>query len=333
MTLISEHEIIFYRSQKIVLLRITNSSGAYVEVTNYGAAITAIVVPDKYGNLGNIALHYDTLTDYFSDSFYMGCTVGRYANRISDARFSLDGEIYNLDKNDGQNSNHGGFSGFNKQVFDYKTDEGKIIFTLESPDGDGGFPGNLRINVIYSFSENNKLKIEYETCSEKKTAINITNHTYFNLAANGKDILDHHLLINAGKYLEMNDAFLPTGNILPARNTAYDFCEYQTISQMMLLKNDSLKGYNVFFIKDIDYEKPLASLWNKNSGRIVDVYTTMSGVQIYTGDFLSEPFNPFGGICLEAQYYPDGVNHQDFEACILSPDQVKRDVIEYMFSV
>lgn len=331
MITITKQETSFHQSQDVVFLRITNSEGAYIEITNYGATITAIVIPDRHGRLDNVVLHYNRLTDYYNDPFYMGSTVGRYANRISNAEFTLDEKTCCLDINDGRNCIHGGFSGFSKKVFEYKINKNNVLFTLISPDGDGGFPGELKLDVIYSFSDKNELVVVYNVCASKRTVVNLTNHTYFNLAANNKDILDHHLRVKAGQYLESNNEFLPTGNILPVKNTAFDFNEYQLINKMISLKNDFLKGYNTYFINENDNLKTLATLWNKSSGRIVDVYTSMPGVLIYTGDYLAEPFSPFRGICLEAQYYPDGINNPHFKSSILSPYQEKTEIIGYRF--
>lgn len=320
------------QGEEIVLLRITNSVGSYVEITNIGASIVRIVVPDKNGKLDNITLCYDEIEEYLSDTFYLGATVGRYANRISRATFTLDDNIYHLDKNDGENSNHGGFSGFNKKIFDYQIHSDAVTFFLRSKDGEGGFPGNLQFSVTYTFSEDNELLIEYSALSDKATPVNFTNHTYFNLSSLKNTIWKHELKVNADYHLEMNDTFLPTGKILPVIDSAFDFREYTPIENNAKSKKDNLKGYNAFFIK-LNEHTPLASLKDNLSGRIVDLYTSMSGVQIYTGDFLSEPFIPFGGICLEAQYHPDGVNHKNFETSILSPNIEKKDFIKFHFKI
>jgi len=329
---ISKSDTIIHNGKEISLFRLNNSTEAYVEVMNYGASVVSIVVPDKNGKLENVVLRYDNIEDYLSDEFYLGSTVGRYANRILKARFMLNGQMYQVDKNDGENSNHGGFNGFNKVIFDYQIEENKIIFSTESVDGEGGFPGNLKLSVTYSFSESNELEIEYSAISDKSTPVNFTNHSYFNLGA-AEDILNHELLISAEAHLEMDDKFLPTGKILSVVDSAFDFREYKVIQKMMRLKKDNLEGYNAFFVKNdgINGNNPLASVRDTTSGRMVDVYTTMPGVQLYTAEFLSGKFIPFEGLCLEAQYHPDGVNHPDFVSNILIPAKEQTDTIKLHF--
>lgn len=318
--------------QEIALFRISNSSGAYIELTNIGAGIVSAVVPDKKGVLSNVVLRYDKLKDYLSDTFYMGGTIGRVSNRISNACFSMDGIAYHLDKNDGENSNHGGYNGLNGKVFNYQIGNESVTFHTESPDGESGFPGNLKLWVIYSFSDNNDLRIEYRTLSDKKTPVNLTNHTYFNLSGKKNTILGNQLRINAEKYLETDDSFLPTGQILNIRNSAFDFSDYKTIREMLLLKKDNLEGYNAYFVRQ-QKKDALASVIAPISGRILDVYSTMPGVLFYTGDFLSGQFLPFQGLCLEAQYYPDAMNHPDFVSNILEHGEEKNDIIVYSFRV
>jgi len=314
----------------IQIFRIQNKSGAYIEVSNYGATLVSVVTPDKSGELENIILSYNNPEDYYSDKYYLGSTIGRFANRISNARFELDGKMFFLDENDGKNSNHGGFNGFNSKVFGYQINDHSIEFSYFSKDGEGGFPGNLQIYVTYSFSEDNVVTIEYRAISDKLTIFNPTNHAYFNLSGKGKNILDHELKVYADKYLESDEQFLPTGRILDMSDSPYDFREYNTFSELMPLKNEIIKGYNTYFIANsTDACKLLASLKEKRSGRQVDIYSTMPGIQVYTGDYLSDPFIPFAGVALEAQFYPDTLNHSDFPSCVLYPDKEIRHIIKY----
>lgn len=329
---ISIQESLSFEGNDVVLLRIINSQGAYVELTNLGASVVSVVVPDKDGAMANVALRYDSLSDYFADPFYLGATIGRYANRISNATFTLDGNTYNLDRNDGRNSNHGGNNGFNKKIFDYSIDSQSVVFYIESPDGEGGFPGHLKLWVTYSFTENNELRIAYRSSSDKRTPVNFTNHTYFNLSATNGNALNHELLVNAEYNLGMDNAFLPTGKRLSVASTAFDFRDYRVIEQMMPFKNDNLRGYNAFFIGMSDCkDKPVASLRDPYSGRRLDVYNTMAGLQFYTGDFLSDKFIPYQGVCLEAHYHPDGVNHSGFDVCLLNPGEERADEIRFCF--
>lgn len=327
---IVKRKSVFIRKQEIALFRISNVSGAYIELTNIGASIVSIVVPDKKGVLSNVVLRYDNLEDYLTGNFYLGNTVGRVSNRISNARFTMDAIVYNMDKNDGENSNHGGYNGLNKKIFSYHINNESVVFYIESPDGEGGFPGNLKLRITYSFSENNELQIEYSAVSDKRTPASFTNHTYFNLSANKDNILNHQLRVNAQKYLEADAEFLPTGRISGIEGTAFDFGDYKIIQKMALLKEDNLDGYNVYFIKQ-DNKKALGSVKDTISGRVLDVCSTMPGVLFYTGDFLSGQFLPFQGLCLEAQYYPDAMNHTDFTRNILEPGKEKKDTIIYSF--
>lgn len=330
---ITEQEVSIYKEKPIVLFRLTNPSNAYVEILNYGATVVSVVVPDKDEKLDNIVLYYDNTDEYYSDIFYLGATIGRVANRISDAKFTLDGCTYHLDKNDGANSNHGGNNGFNHKIFDYQIKENSILLSTKSDDGEGGFPGNLEFSVEYMFSDKNELHIQYTACSDKATPINFTNHSYFNLSGKGDTILSDRLKVNTQEYLESDNHFLPTGKICSVENTAFDFRNYKEIARILPLKNDNLKGYNAFFVKDISHNlnEPLASLLNTDSGRTVDLYTSMPGVLIYTGDFLSDKFRPFEGICLEAQYHPNAINQPHFKQNILEPNQTKTDTIIYRF--
>ena len=320
--------------KEVLLFRINGASGRYAEITNYGATLTAFVVPDKTGDPKNIILSYENIEEYFTDNSYIGSTVGRYANRISNARFSLGGKTYFLDKNDGNNSNHGGFSGFNSKIFDYKTCGNKLVLSYESPDGEGGFPGNLSCSVTYSFTDDNGLQIEYRAVSDKETIFNPTNHAYFNLSGSlyenrsgspspdlPPDILNHELKVFADSYLETNNDFIPTGKILPVKDSAFDFSDYKAISDLMPLKNEVLKGYNTYFISNSGEQlKHLASLREPKSEIVIKIFSTMPGVQVYTGDYLSGKHQPFSGICLEAQFYPDAPNHPGFKNCILKPN-------------
>ncbi len=333
---ITKKEVANLQGKKVFVFRFSNNSEAYVELINYGATLISVVVPDKFGKRENVVLCYENIEDYFSDSFYLGSTVGRFANRIAGAQFKINGKTYWLDKNDGSNSNHGGFHGFNTKVFDCEIQNNKIIFFYESKDGEGGFPGKLNFSVTYSFSENNELNIEYKVISDKETIFNPTNHAYFDLSAGKSDPLDNELKVFADSYLESNNQFLPTGNILPVAGTPFDFSQYKEIGELMLLKKEILEGYNTYFIgkkTPSGMSRLLASLKDNCSGRILHVYSDMPGVQFYTGDYLSAPHKPFAGLCLEAQSYPDAPNHLHFPSCQLSPDSNYTYHIQYKFEI
>lgn len=314
----------------ILLFRLQNKSGAYVEVCNYGATLISLVVPHN-GRMRNIILSYPKIEDYFTDTYYLGSTIGRFANRIASAQFRLDGKIFLLDKNDGENSNHGGYAGFNTKVFSYEIQGDCLVLSCVSHDGEGGFPGSLSFDVSYSFSDHNLLKIEYKASANKNTIFNPTNHTYFNLTGSDEPILSHELKVFADYYLETDNDFIPTGILTPMAGSAFDFREYKEIRLLMLLKKESISGYNSYFISNSrDILKHLASIRETKSGITVDVFSTMPGIQIYTGDFLSTPHSPFSGICLEAQFYPDGPNHAHFDTCILHAGEIKTHIINFL---
>lgn len=324
----------FVEGQKeVYLFRIVNGTGSSIEVINYGATIVSVVVPDRNGIPGNVVLRYDTVEEYQQDPFYIGTTVGRVANRISKARFTLNGRTYYLDKNDGQNSNHGGNQGFNKRLFDDRIEDDKVIFSLISKEGEGGFPGEVNLSVSYSFSDMNELTIEYSAVSDQMTPVNFTNHTYFDLSGGNKGSWNDLLQVNARNYAEADNEFLPTGRVLPIAGSAFDFTTYRSIKEIASLKKDNLEGYNAYYFKEEEKNEAglLASLKNQNSGRMVDVYSSMPGVLFYTGDFLSGKFQPFEGVCLEAQYAPDSMNRPEFATNMLQPGEIKKDSIKYCF--
>jgi aldose 1-epimerase len=331
---ITQQTIARLQQKEIIRFRLENAAGASVELMNYGATLLSWFVPGSSGQLENIILSYNKIEDYFSNPFYLGSTVGRFANRISQAQFVLEEKTYFLDKNDGRNSNHGGFKGFHSRIFDYEVQKDRLVFSYESPDGEGGFPGNLRFSAAYSLSEENELTIEYKAVSDQATPFNPTNHAYFNLSGKAGNVLDHELKVYAGHYLETNDEFIPTGKINPLPGTAFDFRDYQKISGRMPLKKEILPGYNTYFVAqpaNSPAPRLLASLREPQSGRRLDVYSTLPGIQIYTGDYLSSPFQAFAGIALEAQFYPDAPNHPHFPSTILFPEKETKQTI--IFSV
>lgn len=328
---ISYRVVADFDGSDILLFKLQNKTGSYAEVCNYGATLISLVVPDATGEMNNIILNYPDIEDYFTDTSYIGSTIGRFANRIANARFELDGKTYLLDTNDGENSNHGGYKGFNSQVFSSEIKADSLVLSYISQDGEGGFPGTLRFSVDYSFSDENQLKIEYKACADKKTVFNPTCHAYFNLSGKNELVLSHELKVFADYYLESKDDFIPTGVIKPVKDSAFDFKEFREIQSLMPLKNEVLPGYNTYFIGNSEATmKHLASLHERKSGITVDVFSTMPGLQIYTGDYLSNPHRPLSGICLEAQFYPDGPNHPHFDTCILNAGEIRTHIIHLL---
>lgn len=325
----------WYAEKEIFKFTLTNVHGNYVELLNYGAIVKSIIVPDKNGIKENVVLGFSTLEGYIKDKSYIGATVGRFANRINNAEFSIEDKTYYLDKNDGKNNNHSGSAGFNSKVFDFSIEENAVVFTLENESGDGGFPGNLKSKVIYKWTDKNELKIEFLAATDEPTPINFTNHSYFNLSACTEKIQHHYLSIQADKIVESTEDYIPTGRILPAGK--YSFC-HNKLGEVM--KDGGLNTYYVFN-ENKDDKNSVCELFEEISGRIMRVFTSYPGVQLYTGDYLnsaeigehSKFYQPFDGLCLECQYYPDSPNHVHFPNTIFIAGQVYNETITYAFDI
>jgi aldose 1-epimerase len=338
---ISRREWGEYLGHKIYLYKIENATGAYIELTNYGARLVSAVVPDKAGNFENVVLGYSSLAGYIADECYLGATIGRFANRIARGLFTLDGVTYQLDVNDGNHANHGGYAGFNTRVFDCALTDNGISFSLQSNDGDGGFPGNLELVVTYAWTDDNELKISYKSTVDQKTIANFTNHAYFNLSAKGGGIFDHNLKVHADKMLEVDAAFVPTGLIKVAGNWALNG---EVLRDKMIGDNNAIRGYNNCFVLNDDdgsQLKKVALLIDSASGRRAEVLTSYPAVVVYTGGYLkskahgnySRPYRPFDGLSLECQYYPDSPNHAGFPSTELGPGDEYDEIIVYKFGV
>ncbi|MGE6356208.1 aldose epimerase family protein [Flavobacterium sp. NPDC079362] len=321
--------------KEIFKFQLTNSHGNYVELLNYGAIVKSIIVPDKNGIKENVVLGFPTLEDYLKDTSYIGATIGRFANRINNAEFSIENETYYLDKNDGKNNNHSGSAGFNNKVFDFIIKEDTVIFILESKSGEGGFPGNLMTKVVYNWTDKNELKIKYLALADEPTPLNFTNHSYFNLSACKEKIYQHNLTIKAKSIVESSQDYIPTGKIINA--DSYLFINYKLADVM---HNSGLNIYYIFNNDNI-HSDFTCELFEEKSGRIMRVFTSYPGVQLYTGNFLnsttigehSKFYEPFDGLCLECQYYPDSPNHRQFPNTIFEAGQVYNETITYAFDV
>jgi aldose 1-epimerase len=343
--------------QPVDLYVLTNKSGAEVSVTNYGGAVVSIKVPDRNGKLADVVLGYDNVDGYVSDKTYFGAIVGRYGNRIGRAQFVLDGKTYTLAKNNGDNSLHGGIKGFNKALWTAKTLSTKDGQSLElsylSKDGEEGFPGNLKVTVIYTLTDANALKIQYAATTDKKTVVNLTNHAYFNLAGQGSgDILGHLLTIRAGKFTPVDSGLIPTGEFREVAGTPFDFRKPTAIGARINQDDEQLKlggGYDHNFVLDrgvggsassADGETLAARAVEPASGRAMEVWTTEPGVQFYTGNFLDGKTVGKGGstypkrsaFCLETQHFPDSPNQPKFPSVVLIPGETYRTVTTYKFS-
>lgn len=309
-----------------------------VDITNYGAAILSIKTPDKNGKIADVVLGYSDVKDYENQNAYMGVVVGRYANRIAQGKFILNGEECKLATNDGENHLHGGVNGFSKRLWDYEIigDKAnpKLKLSLVSEDLDEGYPGKLMVNVIYSLDNNNCLKIEYNAQSDKDTIVNLTNHSYFNLNGHNKgDILRHKLYVNSKKFLRVDEKGIPTGEKVDVYNTPFDFSKKEnmySIGERIDNRNNDIKlanGYDHCFILNDDGDQIIhaATLKEEYTGRQLNVYTNKPAIQIYTGNFLNKKqkgkqnsyYGKRSGVCLETQFYPDSPNQIDFPSCIL----------------
>ena len=332
-----------HKDKEVWLFRLQNNSGAYIELTNYGATIVAIVVPDQTARLDHVVLGFNSLKGYLDDECYIGSTIGRFANRIANSTFSIDDKQYHLQPNDYGNSNHGGVSGFNFEVFDFLLDGDTIIFWLISKDGDGGYPGNLSLNVTYHWTEDNRLEIGYGAVCDKDTIANFTNHAYFNLSSASDGMADHLLTIPAVNLLEADKQYIPTGKIIAAGGKTFS---NDKIGGKLHHINGRLTGLNDYYIIDGGLStkeglRTAAILEEKKSGRKMTVYTTYPGLMLYTGDYLysAEPgllaknYEPFDGLCLECQHYPDAPNHPNFPPVILPAGQTYNEKIVYQFDL
>jgi len=331
------------QGEDVYLFRLQQKNGRYIEVSNYGAAWISCVVPDKNGILDDVLLGYPALEGYLSDTCYLGATIGRFANRIAGATFLLNEKRYYLDKNDGENTNHGGFAGFNTKIWKYKIENEQVVFSLESPDGESGYPGNVQVEISYQFSEIGQVVISYRGTTDRPTVLNLTNHAYFNLDGNG-EILNHFLQIPAEQILETTASFIPTGELLNVKGTEFDFTDFRTINFEKFHSNQLSwnKGYNHCFVLSLQDDfsmKPAAIVRSNLSGRELCVHTTYPGVLFYSAGYLEssntgklkERYSPSDGFCLETQYFPDAPNHNHFLFPVVTPDKPYSHVTTYRF--
>ncbi len=318
----------------------TLHSGPYsASVSTYGGALVAFNGPDRDGKIANILLSYGNLEGYETSNTYFGFTVGRFANRIAGGKFTLEGKEYQLDKNDGGlNTLHSGFNGFNSRIFAATIDESSLVLTLNSPDGESGFPGNVALRVVFSLSSQGELRIDYLATCDRKTPLNLTNHAYFNLAGSG-DILSHELTLDCDRYLEVDTDLIPTGNVLKCKGTPFDFSSPKAIGKEI----ETAGGYDHCMIVEgeSDLTSPIAVVTDPASGRKMETYTTLEAVQFYSGNFLDgtalspagEGYEKHAGFCLETQHYPDSVNHTEFPSPFYDADNPFSHTTIYKLSV
>ena len=323
------------------LYTLTNAHGLVAKVTNYGTIITELHVPDRHGQAGDVVLGFDNLDQYLKGHPCFGCTVGRVANRIAKGRFTLDGKTYTLAINNGPNHLHGGLKGFDKARWQAEPQAGAAVkFTRTSIDGEEGYPGALAVAVTMSLTESNELRLDYTATTDRPTPVNLTNHSYFNLAGEG-DVLAHELMIAADHYTPADSALIPTGEIKPVKGTPLDFTKPQPIGSRFAQLHADPVGYDHNFVLNSGGKRLAlaARVYEPKSGRVMEVHTTEPGVQLYTANFLNGSltgkrgvvYRRHAGFCLETQHFPDSVNQPKFPSVILRPDQVYRQTTTHKF--
>lgn len=329
--------------REVYLYTLENENGMKAQVMNYGAILVKLLVPDKNGETADVCLGYDRLEDYFENGCFFGTTIGPNGNRIADAEFEVDGVTYKLDVNDGVNNLHSHKQeGFHKKVWEAKEDGNSVVFYLESPDGEMGFPGKKEISVTYTLTSENELKIDYFGTSDKKTVLNMTNHSYFNLAGKG-NIENHILWLKASNYTPVREGLIPTGKIAPVSGTPMDFTKAKRVGQDIDSDFDQLVmggGYDHNFVLD-EWNQKLqlfATLEEPESGRRMEAYTDLPGVQFYAGNFISEHKGKAGalyaarsGMCLETQNFPNAANEPAFPSPFYGPGRDYHTTTVYKF--
>lgn len=333
----------------VELYTLTNANGIEVRAITYGAIITSLKVPDRSGRVADVVLGFDTLDGYIKDHPYFGAIIGRYANRIAKGRFTLEGRTYTLATNNGPNHLHGGNKGFDKAVWNAAPVPGQsaVAFTRISPDGEEGYPGSLTVRVTYTLTDKNELAVDYHATTDKATPVNLSHHSYFNLAGDGAgDILGHELMIDADRYTPVDTALIPTGAIAPVQGTPFDFRKPTVIGARIDQPNEQLKngkGYdhNWVLTRRGAGLQPAARLTDPASGRTLDIATTEPGMQFYSGNFLDgtltgkagHVYKHRAGLCLETQHFPDSPNQPKFPSTILKPGEEYRSKTVFTFGV
>ena len=328
----------------IYLYTLKNASGAYVQLCSVGAAIVSVFVPDKNGKLDNVILGYGNPMDYFADGPCSGKIPGRYANRIAQGKFTLDGVEYSLPINNGPNHLHGGPDGFQNQVWESRIEGDSVEFMYFSQDGEAGYPGNLKVVAHYSWGEDNSLKLIITAQTDAPTVVNLTNHVYFNLDGKGS-VLDHKLELNASQWLPTDSTLIPTGEIADVAGTPMDFVEAKPIGRDIQADFTALKygkGYDNCWLIDGAMPGQLstcAELWAAKSGRKVEILTTQPAVQVYTGNWLKgspkgkygREFEDYDAVAIECQHTPDAPNQPGFPTTVLRPGEALEEAIIWVF--
>ncbi len=330
----------------IELYTLKNKQGWQAQITNSGAALVSLKVPDRYGKFADVVLGYEDVRKYVTDTAYFGSIQGRFANRIAKGQLTVGGKTYQLATNNNGNHLHGGIQGFGRKFWQAEESIGKdqssVKLTYLSRDGEENYPGNLQAEVTYSLTDENELKIIYSATTDRETVVNLTNHSYFNLAGTG-DILDHFLQINADRYTPTDNRAIPTGKLESVKNTPFDFTQPTKIGARINEKNEQLSfsdGYDHNFVltRNSDELSLAAEVYEPQSGLVMQMFTTEPGVQFYSGNFLNDKggkngrtYQKYEAFCLEAQHYPDSPNHPHFPSTILKPTEKYSQTTIYKF--
>ena len=334
-----------HTGKRVDLFTLTNAQGLCAKITNYGTIITELRVPDREGRLGNIVLGFDNLRQYLAGNpSYLGCTVGRVANRTAKGRFKLDGKKYKLAVNNGPHHLHGGVRGFDKVVWSAEIVKGReaaVAFTYLSQHGEEGYPGNLDVTVLMTLTNGDELRIDYTATTDRATPVNLTNHSYFNLAGGG-NVLGHELKVAAKAYIPVDATSIPTGKQVPVAGTAFDFTKGKAIGLDFARLTGKPIGYDHNFVLKGGGQRlaACATVYDRTSGRVMEVRTTEPGVQVYTGNWLDGTqcghsgiyYTQHSGLCLETQHFPDSLHHPRFPSIILRPGQTFTTTTTYKFS-
>ena len=331
------------------LYQLRNQNGVSAGIINYGGIVVSLRVPDRAGNFGDVVLGYDTLAGYLKETPYFGCLVGRYGNRIAKGKFTLQGSEYTLATNNHPNALHGGLKGFDKRVWQATTYQTKLGPTLDltytSADGEEGYPGKLTVKAVYTLTKDNALRLDYTATTDKATVVNLTQHSYFNLAGKG-DILGHEVFLDAKEFTPVDATLIPTGILQPVAGTPFDFTQPTTIGSRIGQDNEQLKfggGYDHNWVINKKAGKlgVMARVTDPSTGRVLEVLSTEPGLQFYTGNFLDGTITGKGGwtyafrngFCMEPQHYPDSPNQPQFPSTALFPGETYKNTIIYRFSV
>lgn len=334
--------------QPVTLYTLRNGN-AEVSICSYGGIVTSFKVPDKTGKIGDVVLGFDNLEDYIKSSPYFGALIGRYGNRIAKGKFTLNGREYSLATNNGANALHGGLKGFDKVVWSahpvQNPDGPALELTYLSKDGEEGYPGNLSVKAVYTLTGDNALKLEFTATTDKDTVVNLTHHSYFNLAGKG-DVLNHVVMIDADRFTPVDSGLIPTGELRPVEGTPFDFRTPTAIGARIKQDDEQLKfanGYddNWCLNNSTGALRLAARVFEPTSGRVLEVFSIEPGLQFYTGNFLDGTLKGKDGwvyqfrdaFCMEPQHYPDSPNHPDFPSVVLKPGETYHNTIVYRFSV